>query len=108
MDNCFNIVGMMYHEYNSNCRASKRSDTLNDEEWLWKEDFFMSTGVEVIRIILGLRAIGVDEKDINDFILYVETGNEKYKPCKEKIVEWYLESMTVANGYLFFHSWNRM
>lgn len=35
---------------------------------------------EVARLILGLRAAGWDEKAINDFILWVETGDEKYKP----------------------------
>ena len=35
---------------------------------------------EATRIILGLRAAGWDEKDINDFILWVETGDEQYKP----------------------------
>jgi hypothetical protein len=38
---------------------------------------------EASRIILALRAAGWNEKDINDFILYVETGEEQYKP-KEK------------------------
>ena len=35
---------------------------------------------EAARIIIGLRAAGWDEKKINDFILYVETGEEQYKP----------------------------
>lgn len=35
---------------------------------------------EASRLILGLRAAGWDEKKINDFILWVETGEEKYKP----------------------------
>jgi hypothetical protein len=35
---------------------------------------------EASRIILALRAAGWNEKDINDFILYVETGEEQYKP----------------------------
>lgn len=35
---------------------------------------------EVSRVILGLRAAGWDKKDINDFILWIETGDEKYKP----------------------------
>ena len=35
---------------------------------------------EASRIILGLRAAGWDEKDINDFILWVETGDIQYKP----------------------------
>ena len=34
---------------------------------------------EASRIILGLRAAGWDEKSINDFILWVETGEEQYK-----------------------------
>ena len=41
---------------------------------------------EASRVILGLRAAGWDEKDINDFILYIETGDEQYKP-KEKPTE---------------------
>ena len=39
---------------------------------------------EAARVILGLRAAGWDEKSINDFILYVETGDEQYKPKAEK------------------------
>jgi len=35
---------------------------------------------EIARIILGLRADGWDEKKINDFMLWIETGDEKYKP----------------------------
>jgi hypothetical protein len=35
---------------------------------------------ETSRMILGLREAGWDEKAINDFILYVETGEEQYKP----------------------------
>ena len=40
---------------------------------------------EAARLIIGLRARGWGEKDINDFILFIETGDEKYKPeTKEK------------------------
>jgi hypothetical protein len=39
---------------------------------------------ETARLILGLRAAGWNEKDINDFILYIETGDERYKPEKAK------------------------
>ena len=38
---------------------------------------------EASRIILGLRAAGWDEKSINDFILWVETGEEQYKPASK-------------------------
>jgi hypothetical protein len=38
---------------------------------------------EASRVILGLRAAGWNEKDINDFILYIETGEEKYKPTQK-------------------------
>ena len=38
---------------------------------------------ETARMILGLRAAGWTEEEINDFILYIETGEEQYKP-KEK------------------------
>ena len=35
---------------------------------------------EASRVILGLRAAGWSERDINDFILWIETGEEQYKP----------------------------
>ena len=38
---------------------------------------------ETARIILGLRSAGWDEKEINDFILYIETGEEHYKPIRK-------------------------
>jgi hypothetical protein len=46
-----------------------------------KEEHGMNMS-EASRLILGLRAAGWDEKTINDFILWIETGNEKYKPEK--------------------------
>lgn len=36
---------------------------------------------EASRVILGLRNAGWSEKAINDFILYIETGDEQYKPA---------------------------
>ena len=35
---------------------------------------------EVSQIILGLRAAGWDEKKISDFILWIESGDPRYKP----------------------------
>lgn len=35
---------------------------------------------ETSRLILGLRAAGWDNDKITDFILWVETGDDKYKP----------------------------
>lgn len=32
------------------------------------------------RFIIGLRSAGWTEKDINDFILYIESGDEQYMP----------------------------
>lgn len=34
----------------------------------------------ITRLILGLRAAGWPEKKINDFLLYVESGDEHYMP----------------------------
>ena len=42
---------------------------------------------EASRVILGLRAAGWNEKDINDFILYIETGEEKYKPTEKNRIK---------------------
>ena len=39
---------------------------------------------ENARLVLGLRAAGWDEKKINDFLLYIETGEEQYKPKPDK------------------------
>lgn len=35
---------------------------------------------ERVRIILGLRSAGWTEKAINDFMLFIESGDEQYKP----------------------------
>ena len=35
---------------------------------------------EVARLLLGLRAAGWTEKEINDFMLYIESGEEQYMP----------------------------
>lgn len=35
---------------------------------------------EMARFILGLRAAGWSEKEINDFLLFIESGEEQYKP----------------------------
>ena len=39
---------------------------------------------EMARFILGLRAAGWDEKAINDFVLFIETVEEQYKPKKKE------------------------
>ena len=39
---------------------------------------------EASRIILGLRAAGWDGKSINDFILWIGTGEEQYRPTKKE------------------------
>ncbi|MDO4556491.1 MAG: hypothetical protein Q4B70_15330 [Lachnospiraceae bacterium] len=36
------------------------------------------------QLILGLRSKGWSDTEINDFILYIETGDEKYKPKDTK------------------------
>ena len=42
---------------------------------------------EAARMILGLRAAGWDEKTINDFVLYVETGEKQYEPKPQQLKE---------------------
>ena len=39
---------------------------------------------ESSRMILGLRSRGWSDKEITDFILWIETGEEQYKPEKKK------------------------
>ena len=38
---------------------------------------------EVARLLLGLRAAGWTEKKINDFMLYIESGDEHYMPTPD-------------------------
>ena len=42
---------------------------------------------EVARLLFGLRSAGRSPKEINDVVLYIEAGEEQYKPKprKEKI-----------------------
>ena len=35
---------------------------------------------EMARLIEALRSAGWSEKKINDFLIYIETGNEEYRP----------------------------
>ena len=35
---------------------------------------------ETARLLLGLRAAGWTEKEINDFVPYIATGEDQYKP----------------------------
>lgn len=39
---------------------------------------------ENARFILGLRSAGWSEKEINDFMLFIESGDEQYKPKAKK------------------------
>ena len=38
---------------------------------------------ENARLILGLRAAGWSEKKINDFMLYIESGETQYMPKRD-------------------------
>ena len=35
---------------------------------------------EVARLLIGLRTAGWTDTEINDFVLYIETGEDQYKP----------------------------
>lgn len=39
---------------------------------------------KIARLLLGLCAAGWTDKEINDFVLYIETGEEQYKPTFNK------------------------
>ena len=41
------------------------------------------TMTEIARLIEGLRSAGWEEKKINDFLLYIESGSEEFKPKEE-------------------------
>jgi len=38
---------------------------------------------ETARLILGLRSAGWSEEKINDFLLFIESGEEQYKPTPD-------------------------
>lgn len=42
---------------------------------------------EVARFLLGLRSAGWTEKEINDFMLYIGSGDEQYKPKRKESSE---------------------
>ena len=33
---------------------------------------------EMARLLTGLREFGLTEKEINDFLIYIESGNDEY------------------------------
>ena len=41
------------------------------------------TMTEIARLITGLRKVGLSGDEINDFLIYIESGDEQYAP-KEK------------------------
>ena len=43
----------------------------------------MKTMTEIARLITGLRAAGWSEERINDFLLFIESGDEQFKPTQE-------------------------
>ena len=41
---------------------------------------------EVVRLLTGLRDMGLPEKEINDFLMYIESGNDVFRP-KSKVID---------------------
>ena len=41
------------------------------------------TAQEKVRLILGLRAAGWSEEKITDFLLFIASGEEQYKPSPD-------------------------
>ena len=39
---------------------------------------------EITRLILGLKSAGWTDEQITSFLLYIESGDEKYKPQMNK------------------------
>lgn len=49
----------------------------------WNDCYTMNI-TKAARLIFGLRAAGWTEKEINDFVLYIESGEEQYKPTNKR------------------------
>ena len=56
------------------------------------------TMTEIARLIEGLRSAGWEEKKINDFLLYIESGAEEYKPTEDKQKEPHKATQTHKRG----------
>lgn len=39
---------------------------------------------EMSRLIIGLRELGLGDKELADFLLWIENGEEQYRPKKEE------------------------
>ena len=60
---------------------------------------------EVARLILGLRAEGISAKEINDFILWIETGEEQYATVSKSFDTFFhSRSQTVGKACVCHHS----
>ena len=35
---------------------------------------------KIVRLLKGLRDLGLSEREINDFLIYIESGDDEYKP----------------------------
>ena len=55
----------------------KRVNTIREREGVCMGEMQMS---EMARLIEALRSAGWSEKKINDFLIYIETGKEEYRP----------------------------
>lgn len=60
--------------------SGKTTDTIRESE-VNMNTMNMS---ETARLILGLRAKGMSDTEITNLILFVETGEEQYKPKEDK------------------------
>ena len=72
---------MIYVTTYSIIRISDKARYLKYRKEVYMNPMNMS---ETARLILGLRAAGWTELDINNFILFIETGEDKYKPSNMK------------------------
>ena len=66
--------------YNNTCKRYLRVAVASGERRTMDD----MTMTEIARLIEGLRSAGWEEKKINDFLLYIESGAEEYKPTEDK------------------------
>ena len=68
--------------YNNTCKEQTYKQPWQDgERRKMNKDMTMT---EIARLIEGLRSAGWEEKKINDFLLYIESGSEEFKPKEDK------------------------
>lgn len=65
--------------YVSFCQVGNEISNIVNYRYIAVERIVINNMTEVARLLLGLRSARWTEKEINDFVLYIESGEGQYK-----------------------------